>query len=235
MAELLTAWTSLWDLIEQRAAATPDADFAIDEDGRSLTFAGYRDASQRAAAGLHALGIGEGDVVSWQLPTWLESMVLVGALARLGAVQNPMLPIYRDREVGFIVRQAGAKLLVVPGEWQGFDFGAMARGIAADVPGVEVIVADRALPDGDPASLPAPPAGAAEPFAPGVRTDGPWRWIFYTSGTTADPKGARHTDKTVGASAYTMAVAFELGPPTIATRSCSRSRTSAGSAGCSPG
>ena len=87
MAELLTSWTSLWDLIEQRAAATPDADFAIDENGRSLTFAGYRDASLRAAAGLHALGVGEGDVMSWQLPTWLESMVLVGAggAARRGA------------------------------------------------------------------------------------------------------------------------------------------------------
>ena len=28
--------------------------------------------------------------------------VLVGALARLGATQNPIIPIYREREVGFI-------------------------------------------------------------------------------------------------------------------------------------
>ena len=27
------------------------------------------------------------------------------------------------------------------------------------------------------------------------------RWIFYTSGTTADPKGAQHTDRTVLAGA----------------------------------
>mgnify|MGYP003337744887 CR=1 FL=1 len=93
-------WTSLWDLIERRAAATPDARFAIDEDGRSLTFAEYRDAALRSAAGFAAMGVGEGDVVSWQLPTWLEAMVLVGALSRLGAIQNPILPIYRDREVG---------------------------------------------------------------------------------------------------------------------------------------
>ena len=52
MSELLTGWTSLWDLIEQRAAATPDAPFAIDENERSLTFAEYRDACNRAAAGL---------------------------------------------------------------------------------------------------------------------------------------------------------------------------------------
>jgi len=53
------------------------------------------------------------------------------------------------------------------------------------------------------------PAGG-EPFEPGVRHDGPLRWLFYTSGTTADPKGARHNDNTVAASAYAMVDAFDL-------------------------
>jgi acyl-CoA synthetase (AMP-forming)/AMP-acid ligase II len=210
--DAILGWTSLWDLIEQRAAATPDARFAIDEHERAMTFAEYRDACNRAAAGLAALGVSEGTNVSWQLPTWLESMVLVGALARLGAVQNPMLPIYREREVGFITKQTGAKLLIVPSEWRGFDYGAMAQGIAAGTPGLEVLICDKELPAGDPASLGAPAPGAATPFNPGVPTDGPWRWVFYTSGTTADPKGARHTDKTVGASAYNMNVAMGMVP-----------------------
>ncbi len=50
------------------------------------------------------------------------------------------------------------------------------------------------------------------PSSPASPTDGPWRWVFYTSGTTADPKGARHTDKTVGASAYTMDLVLEMSP-----------------------
>ena len=206
MAQRLTQFTSLWGLIVARAADTPDARFVIDEDGRTLTFAEYRDASERAAAAFHARGIGEGDVVSWQMPTWIESMVLVGGLARLGAVQNPILPIYREREVGFVVREAGAKLLVVPGEWRGFDFGAMARSIT----GVEVLELHRgdAL-DGDVAALPPVPVGG-DTFTPGVRADGPLRWLFYTSGTTADPKGARHNDNTVAASAYSMVDAFNL-------------------------
>jgi len=41
-------------------------------------------------------GVGLDVAVSWMLPTWLESAVLVAALARLGAVQNPILPLYRD-------------------------------------------------------------------------------------------------------------------------------------------
>jgi acyl-coenzyme A synthetase/AMP-(fatty) acid ligase len=65
----------------------------VDQDGRALTFAEYKAEAERAAAGLGRLGIGAGDVVSWQLPTWPESIVLVAALSRLGAIQNPKLPI----------------------------------------------------------------------------------------------------------------------------------------------
>jgi len=180
----------LWDLVEARAAAAPDVPIAVDEDGRTLTGAGFRAAAERAAAGLHALGVGPDVAVSWMLPTWLESAVLVAALARLGAVQNPMLPILGPREMRFITEQTGAKLLVVPSEWRGREFEAEARAIAEDLEWLEVLVVDRELPDGDPATLPPAPA-------PATAADAPVRWIFYTSGTTAVQKGARHTDVTV--------------------------------------
>jgi cyclohexanecarboxylate-CoA ligase len=195
---------SLWELVEQRAAVTPGELAAIDEDGRTMTWAETKAAAERAAAGLAGLGIGEGDVVSWQLPTWLEAKVLVLALARLGAIQNPMLPIYREREVGFVVRQARSRLLVVPSTWAGFDFEAMARGIegaVADEGGrLEVLVVDRALPEGDPDDLPPAPDPSTDPV----------RWYFYTSGTTSDPKGAQHTDRTILASALGMNAALEV-------------------------
>src|SRR6266536_5983789 len=114
---------NVWDLIARRAEATPDADLAVDQDGRHLTFRELHDRSESVAAGLAAQGVEAGTVVSWQLPTWLESMVLLGALRRLGAVQNPILPIYREREVGFVVQEAKPALLVTPSTWRGFDFG----------------------------------------------------------------------------------------------------------------
>src|SRR5439155_2168631 len=132
------------------------------EDGRTMTFADYRDGAERIAAGLMGLGVGEGVNVSWELPTWLESMQLVAALSRLGAVQNPMLPIYRAREVGFIARQTRARLLIVPSVWKGFDFEAMANDVAGEVDGLDVLVCDRSLPDGDPSVLPPPPATPAD-------------------------------------------------------------------------
>jgi cyclohexanecarboxylate-CoA ligase len=196
---------SLWELVERRAAATPDALAAVDEDGRTLTWAETKAEAERAAAGFTRLGIGAGDVVSWQLPTWLESKLLVLALARIGAIQNPMLPIYREREVGFIVRQAKSRLLVVPSTWAGFDFEAMAKGIAAAVQAeggqdLQVLVVDKALPQGDPSTLPPPPDPSEDPV----------RWYFYTSGTTSDPKGAQHTDRTILASALGMNACLQV-------------------------
>jgi acyl-CoA synthetase (AMP-forming)/AMP-acid ligase II len=186
---------TLWELVEARAAATPDDIMAVDELDREMTFGQYRERAERAAAGLQAdHGVGVGDVVTWQLPTWLESMILVGAISRLGATQNPVLPIYREREVGFCVRQAKAKLLVVPSDFANFDFVAMAEAISAASGGVAVMTSDRSLPDGDPSTLPDPPGSGDDV-----------RWLFYTSGTTADPKGARHTDETIKAVARGMA------------------------------
>ena len=192
----------LWPLIEARAEATPDALFAVDEHERTWSFADYRDASLRCAAGLAAMGVGEGTRVSWVLPTWLEAMALVGGLARLGAVQNPILPIYREREIGFVTRQIEASLVVVPGTFRGFDYAAMAHALAAEQPGLEVLVVDRDLPGGDPARL-APWQAPA---------DDPVRWLFYTSGTTADPKGARHTDGTLSAFSLGLSRCLDLQP-----------------------
>jgi acyl-CoA synthetase (AMP-forming)/AMP-acid ligase II len=189
---------NIWDLIVRRAEETPEREMAVDEAGRRLTFAAYRDRCERAAAGLAARGVGEGTVVSWIQPTTLEAMVLFGALRRLGAVQNPILPIYREREVGFIVRQAGSRLLVVPSEWRGFDYGAMAAAVTAGT-GTEVLVVDRDLPEGEPATLPPPPDDDMH-----AEGDVPVRFLYYTSGTTAEPKGARHGDRSLRAASVGM-------------------------------
>lgn len=198
---LLEAET-FWGLVERRAKASPDGLFGLDDRGATLSFAGYRDACLRVAAGLWRRGVGEGTSVSWVLPTRLTSMVLAGALSRLSAIQNPIIPMYRHREVGFITRQTDARLLVVTSEFRGFDYQGMARELAAERPAMNVLVVDDVLPEGDPGQLPpAPPPRAG---------DAPLRWIFYTSGTTADPKGALHTDDTLLVSALAMTRAMRI-------------------------
>ncbi len=189
MTQHMLEAASLWELIEKRADETPDAPMVVDETRAILTFRNFRDAAERLAAGLYEQGIRAGMVVTWILPTTNEAFVLVGALSRLGAIQNPVLPIYREREVGFIAEQCKPALLIVPAVYREFDFESMATKIVGEE---RVLVADRGFPEGDPSSLPAHEGGDVV------------RWLFYTSGSTADPKGAQHTDGTIMATARGM-------------------------------
>ena len=195
-----TAGLTLWQLVEARAEATPDKQMARDESGRTMSFGEYRAWCERAAAGLAERGVSDGTNVSWILPTRFEALVLTGALSRLGAVQNPILPIYRHREVGFIATQSNCQVMIVPGEFRGFDFTTMAHE-ATDGMDVDVIECAPDLPSADPATL--------APYSPDMTG---LRWLFYSSGTTADPKGAKHCDQSLSAANDGMQWSMEVGP-----------------------
>ncbi len=126
----LSSSRTLWDLVARRADLTPDRPVFLQDD-RALTFGELRDRSERVAAGLYGMGVRPGTVVAWQLPTRIETALLSFALARLGAVQTPVIPFYRDREVGFALRESKAEYFAVPGVWRGFDYGEMARRLGA--------------------------------------------------------------------------------------------------------
>lgn len=198
-AHALSASRTLWELVRRRADLTPDRPVLIQDD-RTLTFGALRDRSERVAAGLYELGVRPGSVVAWQLPTRIETVLLSVALARLGAVQTPVIPFYRDREVGFALRESGAAFFAVPGVWRGFDHTVMAHRLGAR----GVFEAHDTLPDADPAALPAPPASGTDV-----------RWIYWTSGTTSDPKGVLHTDRSLIAGGSCLAHALHLSPDDI--------------------
>jgi acyl-coenzyme A synthetase/AMP-(fatty) acid ligase len=207
---------TLWELLAQRAERDPDRVLIEDDRDRTLTAAQWARRSEEVAAGLQSRGIAEDTVVSWQLPTTIEACVLMTALARLGAVQNPIIPLLRRREVGFIVGQTRSRLLITPAVWRNFDYASMAAEIAADA-GVDTLtLTDEGLPAGDPSTLPPPPVGEGEPV----------RHIYYSSGSTADPKGARHTDKSAMSSATGTILGYDV-QLRIASRSLFLTPTSA--------
>ena len=208
-SEILTGARTMWELVDRRAQVSPDHPMLIAADGETVTFGQFRDRVERVAAGLHGLGITTGSVVSWQLPTRIDTVVLSIALARLGAVQNPIIHLYREREVGFALRQTGAELFVIPATWRDTDFAAIAEAALAGVATPPTILStDDGLPEGDPAVLPPPPEGTAP-------EDAPIRWIYYTSGSTADPKGVQHTDQTLIAGGWGLARALDMGPDDV--------------------
>ncbi|MBJ19416.1 MAG: cyclohexanecarboxylate-CoA ligase [Deltaproteobacteria bacterium] len=181
----------LWSLVEWRASETPSAPLAFDERDRRIDFADFRRWGERVAAGLLECGLRPGQRVAWVLPTRIEALVLTIALARLGCDQVPLIPVYGRREVGFILAQSRPGWAVLPGTWNGIDYPNLFEQVRGDEASPEFLTAAPDLPEGDPATLPAWERGI----------DDPPSWIFYTSGTTSNPKGVLHSDGTLLASA----------------------------------
>ncbi|MDG2428343.1 MAG: AMP-binding protein [Acidimicrobiales bacterium] len=216
MSEPIYDAQTFWELLERRVADSPDRAFLIEPEGggrpeRTVTFLEVKAWAERVAAGFSDLGIGEGTPVTWVLPTRIETVVASLALSRLGAVQNPIIHIYRDREVGFCLHQTGAELVLTPGQWSGFDYRAMAERVTADLTSPPTVLdVYESLPEGDPADLLHIPAAPTRGL-----TGPPIRWIYYTSGTTSDPKGVLHTDTSLMAGGVGLARALNMQPTDV--------------------
>ncbi|MEX0768208.1 MAG: AMP-binding protein [Microthrixaceae bacterium] len=194
--------STIWQLIEQRASQTPDATIFVTEDDTKMSFGEFREAALVCAAGLASLGITSQTLVTWQLPTCIPAIVASAALARLDAVQSPVLHLYREKELGFVMRHTQAEYCLVPSVWKGFDFTAMATALVAEMTPAPVVLSLDSLPSGDPKDLP--------PVPQFVVGEEPVRWIYSTSGTTSDPKGVLHTDATLIAGGQGLADALQM-------------------------
>jgi acyl-CoA synthetase (AMP-forming)/AMP-acid ligase II len=199
--------TTIWALVQARAALSPDHPMLVDASGAGLTFGEFATRAERVAAGFAAIGVGPGTPVTWQVPTTIETIVLAAALSRLGALQNPILHIYREREVAVALRGTRPEVLVIKPSWRGTDYSVLVATALASAraqlgrESLDPVICDLDdLPTGDPGTLLPPPAGDEDPV----------RWIYYTSGTTSEPKGVVHTDGTLLAGGRGLALALQV-------------------------
>jgi cyclohexanecarboxylate-CoA ligase len=202
-------------LADRRAATDGDRVVLIEgrRDGeRLVTFAALKARADRMAVALRRLGVGPGDVVSWQLPNWGEAAALAIAIDRVGAISNPIITIYREREMAFVCRQARTRVLVVPGVVRGTDHRELARAVKAAAPDVEHVLTVRAAPAAGMQALEALEDDPPVPLGPSPHGPHDVVAVFYTSGTTADPKGVLHTSSTLGAVVHCQQQLHATGP-----------------------
>jgi acyl-CoA synthetase (AMP-forming)/AMP-acid ligase II len=179
-------------LLRAAAADAPQADAFRYRDER-LTYGDWDALADRLAGGLAARGVRRGDVVALLLPSTPLYLVAYLAAARLGAVTTGINVRYRRTEIGHILGQSGAKMLLAATSWHDADYRALVDTLRPGLPELATIewldpdairASTRAIVDG---LAGMPPAGEPEPDDPVA--------IVFTSGTTGAPKGAWYTHR----------------------------------------
>jgi cyclohexanecarboxylate-CoA ligase len=206
----------LLDDFDRWAARTPDRIAIIDHNSMtgqrtSLSYADLAQRVDRIAASLAGLGLERGDVVSMQLPNWWQFLALHLAALRLGAITNPVMPIFREREMAFMLRMAESKVLVIPREFRGFKYEAMADAIRPSLPALQhVLVIGGEGPNAFEHLIAEPDAGTLTRFAASRPGPDDVIELLYTSGTTGEPKGVMHTANTLYSNILPYAERFGL-------------------------
>ena len=156
------------------------------------------DMTNKIALGLKQLGVEKNDVVSCQLPNWWEFTLLYLACSRIGAVLNPLMPIFRERELEFMLKHGESKVFVVPKTFRNFSHEQLANQLQSKLDTLKHVVVvngdgennfDRLLLN----------HGLEQNVAAVAALDGlesgpdDITQLIFTSGTTGEPKGVMHT------------------------------------------
>jgi acyl-coenzyme A synthetase/AMP-(fatty) acid ligase len=144
---------------------------------------------------LAELGLVAGDVVSFQTPNWIEAAVINLAAALSGFVINPIVPIYRDAEVGMMLADCRAKIFFTAASFRNYDYAAMAERLRPALPDLEHIILVRGEGALNCAAL--VEAGRGRCFNRPKVDAGSVKMLLYTSGTTGRPKGVLHSHNTL--------------------------------------
>lgn len=217
------AWNNklITDYLEEVVTNTPErtaiVGYQVASNTRTtLTYRELNDKVTRMAAGLAGIGIEKGDVVACQLPNWWQTTALHLACMRIGAILNPLMPIFRERELRFMLSHGEAKLLVTPKVFRNFDYEAMVDGIRSELPKLETLLViggegDRSFEQRLLNTAWENQLDTGTLFRERQLTADDIIQILYTSGTTGQPKGVMHTSNTLFSNVRPYADRLHLG------------------------
>jgi benzoate-CoA ligase family protein len=181
-------------LLDRQLEAGRGGEVALAGPAGTLTYAELAAQVAALASGLTALGIRPEERVALLATDRPETVVTFCALLRMGAVAVPVSTMYNGTELGELLRDARARVVMATGDCLGPVPEALAQ-----APEVGTLIVAAGAPDGAPAGVrvaawadvlaEGQAAGPAAPY--GTWFDSPGFWL-YTSGTTGRPKAAMH-------------------------------------------
>jgi non-ribosomal peptide synthetase component E (peptide arylation enzyme) len=187
---------TFFDIVSARAAAHPEREVFVDDQGR-ITYGELKDKVERCAAFLRSIGIVRGDVVTIQLPNRIAFPIVFFSLELIGAIANKVNPDFRVRELDYILRFSNSRALICPSRFKSFDYVGMARQLRESVPNLTHLVIAGETVEGEwnleRGIAETAPLAAADRVR--MSADEVCRMAF-TSGTTGNPKCVLHSFNT---------------------------------------
>ncbi|WP_226350390.1 MULTISPECIES: class I adenylate-forming enzyme family protein [unclassified Pseudonocardia] len=205
--------TTLADLVPAAAARHPERELFCFE-GRRVSYGEFERWTRAIAQDLVRRGVAPGDRVLVQLPNRLEALAVQVAAFRAGAVDVPVIPIYREHEMRQIVADCRPAVVCTVDALGPRDPAAELDGLL-DEAGLDPVV--RYLVGGGRPGWVAVPDAATAVDEPLTVTRGPAdpALLLYTSGTTAAPKGALLSHRAVVAHLVNFRDALGAGEHTV--------------------
>ena len=205
--------TTLATLAQERASSRPDDTALLFDSGVRLSYAEAWHQANQLARGIQQLGVKPGATLTFQLPNIPESVPLAIAASICGLVINPVVPIYRGKELGFILGDAKTEILFIPHRIRGFDYVQMISELRSGLPHLRHVVCcggEGDLPE-DVLRFEDVMESGGSGLADIASVDpDDTKVVLYTSGTTGNPKAVRPSHNTLAKALDNGVIAWGL-------------------------